>query len=389
MTQLLIFETHPIQYRAPVYQALFDLVGDRFEVIYASDFSVRGGYDSEFGKSVSWDVPLLDGYSNRVLSNDEPGGIQKYSGLSGKGVSETIQNARPGAILLHSFGYEYCVKAFAAARLRRIPVWIRMETQDESNNRSRLKALGRAAVYRGIYSQINRFFVIGNANRKHYLASGVPESKLRVARYCTPNPTADKSSSEKQVARDQSREKLQISHGKHVIGFSGKLIPKKNPDIILDAWSRLPAQLKEKTELLFVGSGELESELRQRAIESGIPAHFAGFINQSKLADYYLAMDLLVLPSRKMGETWGLVVNEALDCGCSVVTSDAVGCSQDFAGLERFRVFPVGDAGALSRSIIELAAFDRDFDWAAEQMASYSVAEAAKSIACEIETLDR
>jgi len=30
----------------------------------------------------------------------------------------------------------------------------------------------------------------------------------------------------------------------------------------------------------------------------------------------------MVLPSRRAGETWGLVVNEALQAGCAVIVSE-------------------------------------------------------------------
>src|SRR5438309_4475455 len=59
-----------------------------------------------------------------------------------------------------------------------------------------------------------------------------------------------------------------------------------------------------------------------------IKVRFLGFQNQRQLSPYYHAADLLVLPSRR-GETWGLVVNEALHHGLPCVVSDAVGCGPD------------------------------------------------------------
>jgi hypothetical protein len=41
----------------------------------------------------------------------------------------------------------------------------------------------------------------------------------------------------------------------------------------------------------------------------------------------------------KNGRDWGLVANEALQAGCGVVVSSAVGCSIDFKNLDRFAVF--------------------------------------------------
>ncbi len=53
-----------------------------------------------------------------------------------------------------------------------------------------------------------------------------------------------------------------------------------------------------------------------------------GFLNQSELPAAYIAADLLVLPSG-WHETWGLVVNEAMNFGLPIVVSDRVGCAAD------------------------------------------------------------
>ena len=55
----LIIETHPIQYRAPIYQRLACILKGNIHVAYASDFSVRGGHDPGFNLSFAWDNDLL------------------------------------------------------------------------------------------------------------------------------------------------------------------------------------------------------------------------------------------------------------------------------------------------------------------------------------------
>jgi hypothetical protein len=57
-----------------------------------------------------------------------------------------------------------------------------------------------------------------------------------------------------------------------------------------------------------------------------------------------VAADCLVLPSDH-GETWGLLVNEALASGLPCLVSDACGCAEDLLG-EEFS-FPMGSPGAL------------------------------------------
>ena len=38
--RVMVFDTHPVQYKAPVYQALEQFEPGLFEVVYASDLSV-------------------------------------------------------------------------------------------------------------------------------------------------------------------------------------------------------------------------------------------------------------------------------------------------------------------------------------------------------------
>ena len=115
-------------------------------------------------------------------------------------------------------------------------------------------------------------------------------------------------------------------------------------------------------------------------------AVFAGFVNQSAIRDFYAATDVMVLPSGYAGETWGLVVNEALQAGCAVVVSEAVGCSREFGEWERVRTIPVGEAAALARAVEELVAYPREFNWARERMRDYSIQTAATALATAIES---
>src|SRR5690606_24227768 len=79
------------------------------------------------------------------------------------------------------------------------------------------------------------------------------------------------------------------------------------------------------------------------------PVCFSGFLNQSEITAAYAASDCLLLPSDS-GETWGLVVNEAMACGLPALVSDQVGCAVDLVtpGVTG-DVFGCGDVDALAR----------------------------------------
>ena len=59
--KLVIFETHPVQYHAPVYRKVAEM-GVPLEVVYGSNFSLRGYRDKEFGANFAWDKNLTEGW---------------------------------------------------------------------------------------------------------------------------------------------------------------------------------------------------------------------------------------------------------------------------------------------------------------------------------------
>ena len=108
--------------------------------------------------------------------------------------------------------------------------------------------------------------------------------------------------------------------------------------------------------LLFVGSGELESELRRAAgPELGRSVFFAPFQNQTRMPMVYASADVFVLPSYGPAETWGLAVNEAMNLAVPCIVSTHVGCGPDLVSQgDTGWIFEAGDVAALAGSL-ELA----------------------------------
>jgi glycosyltransferase involved in cell wall biosynthesis len=384
---VLFFDSHPVQYKAPVYQHLQQLKPGSFKVIYATDSSVRGRHDREFGQTVAWDQPLLDGYSHLVLNNERGTPLTGFRSLTGRGIHDLLQKERPAAVIMSQFIYEFDLVAYLCCVRLNIPIWIRQETQDQAFVRPAWKEVLRGLLYRLAYRQVGHAFYFGELNRQHLLRHGLAPGQLTFAPYSSPVCTGLDLPA-RQRLRDAIRGKLTARPDEIVLLFSGKLIDKKNPHLILEALERLADRERERFRLVFAGSGPLEQSLRERAGKFPGRVHFAGFVNQSEIAAWYFAADILLLPSRRAGETWGLAVNEALQAGCAVVMSDAVGCHPEFADLDRVRVIPANDAAACANALRELAAFPRSLDWCADRMAAYSTEAAAAALARQIGTLE-
>jgi glycosyltransferase involved in cell wall biosynthesis len=346
--------------------------------------------DPEFGMKFTWDVPMLSGYDYTILNCEKGEPLTGWGSLTGQGVPEIIEKMKPDAILLLGFNYRYDAVAYFTAKRLGIPLWLRCETQDYCFHRSWYKAFVRSVIYTTLYKGINKIFYIGELNKLHYRSNGVSEQKLVPARYFTVDRFEDMTDDQKTTLRKTRRAEAGIAENAIVIGFSGKFIEKKNPKILYQMQEFLPPHMRSRIHLYFMGSGNLEPELRKLAMEAeqkyGSKTYFSGFVNQTQLPAHYLAMDIMALPSRKMGETWGLVTNEAMQSGAGVIVSDAVGSSVDFAEWERFRVFKEGDPKAMAIAVQELANFKRDYNWASKGLKNYTVATTADALSNALST---
>lgn len=161
--------------------------------------------------------------------------------------------------------------------------------------------------------------------------------------------------------REQIRAELGFNSQQTVFIYSGKLIPKKDPLILARALQSLPGGERQQMGLIVVGDGELRQEF-ERECQAALAGQLkmVGFVNQSEIGRYYAASDCLVLPS-VWGETWGLVVNEAMQFGVPVIVSNRVGCHRDLVveGLTG-QVFEAGDSAQLEQCLIKMRRLGMD-----------------------------
>lgn len=326
---LLVISTHPIQYQAPIYRLLQQDFDIPTTVIYGSDFSLVGYQDREFGHNFAWDTNLLDGYESIFLSSVKNGGSASDHGVSASGLEKHIKHVSPKVILLLGYRLRFDLRAFHIVRKMNYPMLFRAETTDHAQKRSYVKTMVRDHFLRWFYGHFDKLLYIGKNSLKHYQRLGCLDTKLEFSPYGVDTSVFELSCTQGEILRKTLRSSLGISDDRIVLIFSGKLVPRKGPDLLIQAVKQLPVELRRKTVLLFLGDGELRPDLEKMVVElPDVPAHFVGFQNQRHLTSFYHAADLLVMPSR-INETWGLVVNEALHHGVPCVVSNNVGCTPD------------------------------------------------------------
>lgn len=123
--------------------------------------------------------------------------------------------------------------------------------------------------------------------------------------------------------KPSARQKLGIDVRDMLLLSVGRLTPLKGQDRIIEAMARLGPD--KRARLIIVGgngpSDPEQKRLVHLAVENGVVSQvrFCGSVPQTELAEYYAAMDMLVLASHY--ESFGLVGLEALACGRPVVAT--------------------------------------------------------------------
>ena len=362
---LIVITTHPIQYQIPLWQQMTK-VGIPMEVWYLTKFGLQDSYDQEFGKSFSWDLPMLKGYRYRFLNankNASPNG-----GFNGIKVHEDIKSLLKQVKATHIYlnGWQPFAywKFLWAAKSLKLTAILKGESNDLKPE-NYLKHIFKKNILNQFFKKIDFFLYIGEANKRLYKKYNVPEWKLLPGLYCVDNIRFKKQSAELLAQKDIIKESWGIPNEAFCILFSGKFIVKKRPLDIINAVKQLLPN--HNIHLLFVGDGPLYETLANEANvifdkNTGLVKHksiqkskpnitFTGFLNQTEIPKAYTVADCLVLPS-DFRETWGLVVNEAMATGIPPIVSDQCGCSEDLAHqLSQNLIFETGSIDKLANSM--------------------------------------
>jgi glycosyltransferase involved in cell wall biosynthesis len=135
--------------------------------------------------------------------------------------------------------------------------------------------------------------------------------------------------------------------------FVGRAAPEKGLEVLLQAWEQAALPVGGAA-LVLAGVGVSPN--------GSCPPGVLGLdtLSASELRNLYAVGDVLIVPSvatRTFREPWGLVINEAMNRGLAVISSDAVGAAA--GGLVRDGknglIVPAGETTRLAEAIVSLA----------------------------------
>lgn len=344
-----IVASHPVQYQVPWYRALTAEPDMELTVYYAL-IPTPEQQGVGFGVDFAWDVPLLDGYRWTALQNSARApSLDGFLASRTPSVGRVFERDRPDAVVVSGWQSLPFLQALRASEKLGIPCLVRGES-----SALRRRPWWTRAIHRRLLARFDACLAIGRANLRFYRENGVSPERLFLAPYFVDEVRFRDAADRLAPEREEIRRGWGLSPGDVCFLFAGKLIAKKRISDLVTA-SAIASRSGSSARVLVVGDGEQATGARRLAERLRAPVAFAGFLNQTEISRAYVAADCLVLPS-DYGETWGLVVNEAMVHGLPAIVSDRVGCGPDLVedGVTG-RVFPFGDVAALARAIVEIA----------------------------------
>jgi glycosyltransferase involved in cell wall biosynthesis len=345
--KLVIITTHPIQYYAPIFKLLQQRNIITIKVFYTlGQQDVK--YDPGFGKSIIWDIPLLDGYDYEWVENTAtvPGSHYPKGIINPKLINQ-VTCFQPDAILIFGWNYTSHLKAIRYFK-GKLPVYFRGDST-LLNTINPVKAVLKNIYLKWVYKHITHAFYVGANNKVYFKKYGLKDNQLSFAPHAIDN---ERFKTNRLPDADKLRLTLNLTAEDILIVYAGKFEPVKNIKLLITA---IEALNNQHIHLLLVGNGGDEHTLKTQA---GLGAakdniHFIDFVNQRDIPVIYQAANIYCLPS--VSETWGLSVNEAMACNRAVLVSDKVGCAPDLVKEDyNGAIFKSNDEKSLADALIKL-----------------------------------
>lgn len=237
--------------------------------------------------------------------------------------------------VVHIFGlYDLLGPAVAAAcRVRNLPYVLEPIGMFVPIVRSlRLKGLYHLVWGRQMFEGASAVIATSDQEAEELAAGGVPAAKIALRRNGVETP-------ESWPKPGSFRKAHGITEDAKLVLYLGRLSEKKSPDLLLQAFAKLPEQLGGKTlQLVFAGpdEGGVTAQLERMALQLGVRkrVQFAGAVFGADKWAAYRDADVFVLPSQN--ENFGNTAAEAVAAGTPVIVTEECGIAPllaDEAGL--------------------------------------------------------
>jgi glycosyltransferase involved in cell wall biosynthesis len=192
------------------------------------------------------------------------------------------------------------------------------------------------------------YVVPSTASKEYLIRRGIKADEIFMAVNAVDNKLIEKECEES--IRNGTIEKLKATlapKDKKIILSVSYLLERKGLQYLIEACGKLKKKRNDFT-LVIVGEGQFKHSLEILSVQNNLATKFTGYVQD--VYSYYLLSDVFVLPTLR--DVWGFVINEAMVCGCPIITTQGAGASKDLVqeGLNGF-VVEAGNVDQMAQAI--------------------------------------
>jgi glycosyltransferase involved in cell wall biosynthesis len=342
--KLAIVVSHPIQHFCPQYSSWARLGLADVKVFFASRHGLDAYYDKDFDKEIQWQGLKLD-FDHTFLPHAPDKKVSAK--IDCPEVDFALADFNPDLVLV--YGYIQPLQ-------RRVMRWVKANDKrllmigdsELRQARSKLKGIVKRFWLPYVFSAVDIFLTVGDANEAYYRSYGVPDYKMVRTFFPIDVALFDRALQLREQQRAAVRQLLDIPDDHLVVLMVGKLVSWKRQRDLVAASNELQSR-KAKVSIVLAGTGPDGKQLETLAQLKGPGGViFAGFVPPEELVHYFSAADTYVHCSAQ--EPHSLAISEAIYAGLPILVSDRCGSygpSDDVrTGLNGY-VYPCGDVPVL------------------------------------------
>lgn len=174
-----------------------------------------------------------------------------------------------------------------------------------------------------IYKNADAIVVYGEHVKSYLVSLGVPSDKVFIGWQTVDNEKFNKKvtlSDKKEIEKN-----YKYNFNKKVVLCVSRLVEEKGISYLIKAMNNM-----ENVELLIIGNGPLKDSLIDLAEQNNVDLKLINYVKNTDVYKFIGLSNIFVLPSistKTFKEPWGLVINEVMNQGTPIITTNAVGAA--------------------------------------------------------------
>lgn len=304
----------PAPYREPVFETLAAHPEVELKVFYCSPGHAEVGWTQS--RSRATETP----YTSRqeFLTNWSPRWCQRRTlfGYANLAIGRRLRQFRPDYVIIYGYNQLTYLLAMHYCVRYRVPFALRGDSNARIDQSRTLASLLRRKLVRQLVHRAHAVLPVGTANAEFWMNHGAKASQLFDCPFSVFNT---------RIAELATRQPIDL-HAPIRFLYAGRMIARKEVPAIIQAFNTLSKGVHATLSL--VGDGPDRPVAEAMVAEHARPfVQWHGRLSNDDTMKQMGSSDVLVIPART--EPWGLVVNEAMAAGLSVIARHDVGAAID------------------------------------------------------------